>query len=100
MNRAPGKARNVAVTMCIIFLGLHKAREPQDLAAIIPAYLWACRKIEEGKAHFHRADDTMYLLNPPSNGDTGNTTHETRGYSIHIVFRSMPVDKPNRNDSS
>lgn len=100
MNGAPGKARNVAITMCIIFFGLCKARESQDLAAIISAYLWACRKTEEGKAHFQGADDTLYLLNHPSNGDTHNTAHGTRGYSTHIVFRFMPLDKPNSNDSS
>jgi len=99
MNGAPGEARNAAVTTCITFPGLCKAKEPQDLAAIIPAYLWTCRKVEEGKAHLQGGDDTRCLLNPLPNGDTCNTTHGTEGYSTYTVCRSMPLDIPNSNNS-
>lgn len=77
---------------CITFPGLHKAKESQDLAAIIPAYLWVCRKVEEGKAHF-QGGHTKCLLNPLSNGDTGNTTHGVEGT---VLTRSLDV--PNGNN--
>lgn len=74
MNGTPGEARNAAVTTCITFPGLCKAKESQDLAAIIPAYLWAWRKVEEGKAHFQ--GDT-HKMSPKSSTGWGYMQHFT-----------------------
>lgn len=49
-----GKARNAAISMCIIFLRICKEKESWLHATIISAYLLACRVLEEGKVHFPR----------------------------------------------